>query len=240
MFPPPDPIPRYPIPRRPHRAAFSILETTLALAVIAVLAVLLIPWARSTASTARAAQCLGNLRSLGVAAHGFIGDRNGFLPYRPADANWMYNLGPYLDVAPTLKSGNVPFTTVFLCPDDPSRAPRQRRTYRYHQSVPSPGGTSIYGRSNYVPSRFQEILTPASHGLVFCVAYTGPRALGIWNFDEAIWKKEVDQNTDPTQSDFPRPHHQGKGVNLLYSDGHASRANYPLDPRIWHFDGRAE
>ncbi len=235
MFPPP-----YPKPRRTHCAAFSVLEIAIALAVVAVLAILLYPWARNTAATARAAQCLGNLRALGVAAHGFIGDRNGFLPYRPADPNWMYNLGPYLNLAPTIKNGDTPFTKAFLCPDDPSRTPRQKRTYRYHQSFPSPGGAFVYGRSNYTPSRFQEIRTPSSHGMIFCVAYTGPRTLAIWAFDEAIWKKEPDQNTDPALSNFPRPHYQGKGLNLLYSDGHAARANYPLDPLIWHFDGRAE
>lgn len=37
---------------------------------------------------------------------------------------------------------------------------------------------------------------------------------------------------DQTNS-FPRPHYGGKGLNILYNDGHVAKALYPLPPETW-------
>lgn len=221
------------------RKAVTLTELLVAIGVVSLLGVLLFPTIKKARTAATAAQCIGNLRQLGTAAKSFVSENSGLLPYNPDNTAWVYNLGPYLDLLPTKKTGNEPFTKAFLCPDDPSKAPRQQRTYRYNQSFPSAQGAPTYGRSNYVPSRATEIVKPSTHAMMLCVAYTGPRALDLWRFDEALWKEAPDASNPPDQiNNFPRPHHQGKAVNILYSDGHAAVAAYPLAPETWHFDGR--
>lgn len=56
--------------------------------------------------------------------------------------------------------------------------------------------------------------------------------------DEAIWEEEPDALHDPLTSNYPGPHYEGKGDNILYSEGHAARASYPSPPETWHFDGQ--
>ena len=224
---------------------FSLIELLVAVAVIAVLAALLVPWIKTTISSAKGAECLGKLKNLGVGAHAYIGDNNGLLPLGVDtgvangynNQNWMYNLGPYLGIAVQKNIGNEPFTTVFLCPQDPSRNPRQLRTYRYAKSYPSPQSLAQgeYPRGNYVPTRNVEIVRPSTFAMIMCVAYTGPRPLEIWKFDEAFYDEPTDRQNP---SDLPSPHYGGKARNILYADGHAAKASLPLAPETWHFDGK--
>ncbi len=227
-----------------RRAAFSLSELLVALVIIGVLLLLGLRVAGRNRDEAHKAQCLGKLRQLGAAVYLYIADHQGRLPLvqvpAPADTKWAYNIAPYLNLDPVSAGGNIPHTEAFLCPADPSRSPKQLRTYRYHHTYPSPTGASlVYKRENYVPTFFREIARPATHGMIFCIAYTGPIRYALWTPNEALWTKRADQNTQPNGNlNFNRPHYNGKAIQLLYSDGHAGKAQYPLDPLVWHFDGR--
>lgn len=217
-------------------AGFTLVELLAVVFIMAILAVLLFSAVHSSISTSRATYCLAKMHSLGSAAHGFIGDHNMFLPYRSDDPNWMFNLGPYLGLQPTVEVGNIPMTTVFLCPDDPSTSPKQLRTYRYVSAFPSPAAQI---RSSYIPSRYYELARPSTLAMLVCVANTGPRLLEIWRYDQAIWKESAETSNPPgNPGNFPRPHYNENAVNILYADGHVAKAQYPLPPETWHFDGK--
>jgi len=222
-------------------SAFSLLELLAIIAVLAILIALLFPVMEKAASKATSAQCLGKLRQLSVAAHSYIGDNFGKLPCRPQDdppsPNWMVNLAPYLGVDEKSKDGIKPGSSIYLCPGDPSRNPRQTRTYRYSQTFPSPGNPGF--RGNYTPSRYLEIVKPSAHAMFLCVAYTGALKFKLWTFENAAWSEKADNTNLPeTTSEWPRPHYRGTAINVLFSDGHAAAVPYPLPPNIWHFDGQ--
>jgi prepilin-type processing-associated H-X9-DG protein len=216
--------------------AFTLLELLAVISIVIILVAVLGGVSGHFIESARTIKCTGNLRQLGAAAHLYIADNNGVLPYTSASPNWMVHLAPYIGAKDGTLTKNDPPTDAFLCPSDPSRNPRQLRTYRYASSFGSPGGGYL---SSYIPSRLSEIVRPATHAMFYCVAYTGTRQLELWTYDQAIWKETVDIANPPNQAnDWPRPHYNNKGVNILYSDGHVAEALYPLAPATFHFDGR--
>lgn len=64
----------------PARRGFSLIELVLVAAVIVVLAALLLPAVRSVRALAQRAQCLSNLREIGVAIRIYMDDGHGLYP----------------------------------------------------------------------------------------------------------------------------------------------------------------
>ncbi len=61
--------------------AFTIIELLVVIAIIAILASLLLPALRNAKESSRKLACLGNLRQIGLATIGYVGDNNHVLPY---------------------------------------------------------------------------------------------------------------------------------------------------------------
>lgn len=73
-------MPSSPRTKRASRPGFTLIELLTVIAIIGILAAILIPVTARVRQTARAAQCAGNLRGLGMAALLFAGDNRGQLP----------------------------------------------------------------------------------------------------------------------------------------------------------------
>ena len=217
----------------PRSRAFSLIELLAATAIVAALFALLFSGGKKWLNSTRSVQCLGKMKALGAAAHMYIADNNGGLPHTSENANWMVNLAPYLATSGELKK-NDPFTTVFLCPDDPARAPRQFRTSRYNAATLSTTATVLL-----LPKKITGVASPATLAMFFCIAFTGNRQLEIWTYDNAIWRENVDNANPPSPPGVnPRPHSDGRAVNIVFYDGHAAAVPYPLPPATFHFDGK--
>jgi prepilin-type N-terminal cleavage/methylation domain-containing protein/prepilin-type processing-associated H-X9-DG protein len=131
----------------PHpRRGFTLIELLVVIAIIAVLIALLLPAVQSAREAARRAQCVNNLKQLGLAMHNYA-SAVGSLPWGdgPWWIEWSANglLLPYLEQGPIYNSLNFSNTgpfgtasfldhpvnttaqytriTVFLCPSDPNR-----------------------------------------------------------------------------------------------------------------------
>ena len=103
--------------------AFTLIELLVVIAIIAILAALLLPALAAAKRKAQAAQCVGHLKQIQLAAHLYIGDHEEHLPFAwyddddPTANNFCallaeYAFGPLWDF-----NGDDDFQTgVYLCP----------------------------------------------------------------------------------------------------------------------------
>ena len=136
---------------RSRRRGFTLIELLVVIAIIAVLIALLLPAVQAAREAARRAQCVNNLKQIGIALHNYH-DSQGSLPWGHCEDNdWLdysahlplllyleqtaiYNAFNVADTFPTggtdcgAEPGYPANTTatfakinVFLCPSDPDR-----------------------------------------------------------------------------------------------------------------------
>ena len=127
-----------------RRQGFTLIELLVVIAIIAVLIALLLPAVQAAREAARRAQCVNNLKQLGLAVHNYI-DGNSALPPSmntypaPAgigstnDFSMKVRILPFLEQTPLYNSFNQTqvynavqngtatstFLNIFLCPSDP-------------------------------------------------------------------------------------------------------------------------
>ncbi len=134
--------------RSTRRRGFTLIELLVVIAIIAVLIALLLPAVQAAREAARRAQCVNNLKQIGLAMHNYH-DTQGSLPWgQMEDDHWMDFSGlvpilPYMEQGPLYNAlnmmdipgvtnpaaiGTVANTTVtrttvsgFLCPSDLDR-----------------------------------------------------------------------------------------------------------------------
>ncbi len=162
------------------RRAFTLIELLVVIAIIAVLIALLLPAVQAAREAARRAQCVNNLKQIGLALHNYISTFNVLPPGRvnthiAGQGNcwgayaeilmqldqtvifnsFNFNIAPDSDPTTTPSAANVTgfetFLTVLLCPSD-------------SQAVLVPVGNGLYATHNYplcTGSGYSIVQTPA-------------------------------------------------------------------------------
>ncbi len=129
--------------RRSERAGFTLIELLVVIAIIAVLIALLLPAVQAAREAARRAQCVNNLKQLGLAMHNYHASINAlpwgsgpwgwndwsshvmFLPY--IEQTTLYNAINFAAGCADGNCGNINTTAVYrqlsvlLCPSDTDR-----------------------------------------------------------------------------------------------------------------------
>lgn len=96
-----------------RRAAFSLVELLIVIAIIAVLMAMLLPAVQYARASARRTQCASNLRQVGLAIIQYCEVHRGRFPKTTHDTNdvdkcWIYTIGPFMEEVDAIR----------ICPDD--------------------------------------------------------------------------------------------------------------------------
>jgi|SRR5690606_26789686 len=108
-----------PLRFRPRISGFTLVELLTVIAILGVLAGILVPVIGSARASARSAQCVGNLRQLGVATRLYLADHNNVMyPHSSGGVRWHRYLNPYLsDVKLPAADVNLARRYIPYCPD---------------------------------------------------------------------------------------------------------------------------
>lgn len=215
--------------RLASRAAVTLLEATIGLSIIAVLAILIFPLYQRSTAVRDQITCTANLRSLGTASLLYMADRRGELfPSK----NWHGHREGILNYLDENLSGSPMKDTVFTCPAFkklrselfPSSL---NRTYvlNYHALKYNPASTYAH-----LPLE-QRPLLPLPHRLS---QIAEPRRM--WMIcDGAPNVGTVLQDRPATLETLVTPH--GSNINVVFFDGHveaiAKEAFNPADNAFW-------
>jgi prepilin-type N-terminal cleavage/methylation domain-containing protein/prepilin-type processing-associated H-X9-DG protein len=152
------------------RRAFTLIELLVVIAIIAVLIALLLPAVQAAREAARRAQCVNNLKQLGLAAQNYVSANNVFPPQSsfPSQGNtvllgynWYYAIFPQLEQNAIFNSVNfsvspasavqysaaITKVSALLCPSESANLQLYTSTTLF--TLPS-GTSSFYAVSNYV------------------------------------------------------------------------------------------
>ena len=151
------------------RRAFTLIELLVVIAIIAVLIALLLPAVQAAREAARRAQCVNNLKQLGLACHNYNSQQNCFPPqvqnggpasiwgvplFDPWPLDWTASLLPQMEQTPMYNALNFDFgsTGVFnrtvvsqkvaslMCPSENLKIPAAASTYGWKSYHASVGG----------------------------------------------------------------------------------------------------
>ena len=186
--------------------AFTLIELLVVIAIIAVLASLGLPSAKAMVEKGKAAQCLGNMRNIGVAALAYASDNNMKLPmtsHKGAENQWELTLQPY--------SGN---DIKFKCPSDSSKD--RKRSYAINDMLTPNPCQAVFLDYSYL----SKIDRPAE--TIYFAEASRDFTIDHFHFSQFYG----DQVPPESFEEFIDVKRHGGNANYLFTDGHAEQLSW--------------
>lgn len=204
---------------RIHPAGLTLVEVLVVIFIIAVLAAIMFPLAKGMRERAESAQCVQNLRQIGIGLHTYISQNNGRFPDGAADVSWAPGITTtrcwYDAAAESMGREYVPFhkgdplPEAFGCPAGNGKP--------YEPAWPYTGdyAANLYlGHPNHGVTTLAAVKNPSSTPYVQDTVKQN-------NFGAAIYGSGFSKNVNTAFA----ARHGGKG-NILWVDGHVSSLTY--------------
>jgi prepilin-type N-terminal cleavage/methylation domain-containing protein/prepilin-type processing-associated H-X9-DG protein len=186
--------------------AFTLIELLVVIAIIAILASLGLSSAKAMVEKGKAAQCLGNMKNIGIAALAYAADNNMKLPmtsHKGASNAWTNTLQPY--------SGQA---IEFKCPADPNIS--RERSYAINDMLTPNPCQALFLDFSYLSK-----IDRPSETIYFAEAVEG-FTLDHIHFSEFFG----DQVPSDAFEELVDVHRHGKQANYLFADCHAEQLTW--------------
>ncbi len=215
-------VPRSCLMKSSPRSAFTLVELLVVLAIVAVLAALLVPAARSALDTARSTKCASNLRQIGLALSAYASDNNNAYPPLTdavAAKDWdQAAIAPYLPLRPGGQQN-----AVFTCPAANFKGYAWAAASRAYSAAdgltginPTTGQISV----NYVTPRFRATILHADTTiLLFDGVQSGTGRFSALVVPWGMIYNSPDLKPASAASTYIDYRH-GKAARFLMADGH--------------------
>ncbi|EIP97926.1 prepilin-type N-terminal cleavage/methylation domain-containing protein [Opitutaceae bacterium TAV1] len=251
---------RFPTPNsafrmtRQGRSGFTLIELLTVITIIGILAGIIIPTVGRVRETARAAQCVSNLRQLAAAARLWIDDNRDKMPDAKA---WSYNQGTTNYAYPAQLASYLSFPKRANEIIDYSKTPSPMKCEVSYEKFPANGNNVHFARTysinSYATATMDDgsALKPRDPKYGYCQRLsliTHPSRMAFF-MDGATggsgsYESNVNQQHVPDSYARPLRYPHRDSVNVAFVDGHVQRiskadmqANYATNETpFWRFD----
>jgi prepilin-type N-terminal cleavage/methylation domain-containing protein/prepilin-type processing-associated H-X9-DG protein len=221
---------------RKGRNGFTLIELLVVVAIVSILAAMLLPALQKAKESAKAAQCMSNLRQIGVAAFAYAADWNDHSPNLGSVSEVViinYSEGRWMDQVFAYCQNNI---KVLLCPSQQTlwrstwnmAPPHVEPKYAPGYGMSRHAGTS-YNTSTNNPSPYKSVGIPVSlvvnpaRKIWFCDGGWYRWGTGTGNLDQEGFTSNIEsrgaRNCSASNNQLPSRRHRG-GSNFLFFDGH--------------------